>query len=470
MCRPLLPLLLLAALLIPLALAPQSPAVAQSEVRLYLPLIVTPPPLVASYLGGAEADRVSAADLDADGRLILAGSWGSGPIGGVTAADLPGGAGAVVRLGPGGRSVAAAARVGGTVRDMEVSASGVVVACGDMGVVALQGELGGVAWSATPGDVARCSAGAAGSVAALVGKTIYRYGPDGSPAGSVTLADTGVADVAIDDASGLVFATGYNQKSSNLKVAFLRAYDAAGAVRWSAYDFSASAVSGASLGADSEGRRVTVGRDGMLYLAGWTDGGNSIYGRDPGEIGRPLGAGELIKFDVYNNPFNISGARSLAWYGRFEPATGALLRGQWLLTRLSDGRGNSISIRAIDADADGTLAIAGDTAASIQGRTGMRFADVTLGGYEGGEPFLLVVSPDMGARRLWTAFAAPGTSAGGSPVTGVAIGGGLVGLGATLAPRATAPARGLVTTPNAPQGVNASPAAEEGYYLLMQRP
>ena len=59
-------------------------------------------------------------------------------------------------------------------------------------------------------------------------------------------------------------------------------------------------------------------------------------------------------------------ARSLVWYGRFEPATGALIQGQWLLTRLTDGSGNSIRIRGIDAAADGTIAIAGDTAFAIQ--------------------------------------------------------------------------------------------------------
>lgn len=463
------PLLILAALLPAVALRP---AAAQDERRLYLPLLRGPaaPTALASYLGGPGADSVSAADFDSAGRLLLAGRWADGPIGAVSPAALPGGAGAVVRLSADGRSVSSAARVGGSVRDMEASAAGAVVACGDMGVVALSADLGAVSWSAAPGDVKRCAAGAGGSVAALVDRTVYRYGPDGAPAGSVPVPGSAVEDVAIDEARGLIFVAGYTQKASNLKVAFLRAYGADGALRWSAYDFAADAVLGANLGADSEGRRVAVGADGKLYFAGFTDGGNSIYGRDPQDLARSLGAAELIKFDSYNNPFNISGAKSLAWYGRFEPATGELILGQWLLTRLSDGKGNSISVKAIDAAADGSVAIAGDTAASIAGRAGMRFAGVTLGAYEGGEPYLLVVSPDFRARRLWTAFAAPGTSAGGSPVTGVAIRDGLVGLGATLAPRATAPPRGLVTTAAAPQPANASPGAEEPYYALVQVP
>ena len=470
--RRLLPMmLLLPAMLAALWLLPQPPAAAQGEHKIYLPLLASPSrTLVASYLGGPGADSVSATDFDQTGRLLLAGRWAAGPIGGVVATNLPGGEGAVVRLDPTGRAVSSAARIGGAVRDMEASASGGVVACGDFGVALLRADFGATSWSATPGPVERCAIGAGGTVAALVGKTIYRYGPDGAAAGNWEVAGSAVADIALDDASGLVFATGYSQKSANLKVAFLRAYAADGALRWTAYDFANDATLAAGLTADSEGRRVAVGADGKLYFAGFTDGGNAIYGRDPRDIARRLGGAELIKFDAYNDPYNISGAKSLAWYGRFEPASGALLRGQWLLTRLSDGKGNSISIKAIDAAADGSVAIAGDSAFALPGRTSMSLAGIGLGAYELGEPYLLVVSPDLSARRLWTALAATGTTAGGSPATGVAIRGGLVALGATLAPRTAAPARGLLTTPDAPQPSNASPSADEGYYLLLQAP
>jgi hypothetical protein len=468
MRRPLALLLALAAVL-----APAAALVARGagEQTVYLPLLARPGVAgpIASYLGGPGDDAVSAADFDAAGRLLLAGRWAPGLIGGVTPADLPGGAGAVVLLGPAGEALAAA-RVGGTVRDMEASAAGAVAACGDMGVVLLSADLRAVRWRAAPGDVARCAADGAGNVAALVGRTIHRFGPDGAPAGAVAVEGSAVSDVALDGASGLVFAAGYTQKRADLKVAFLRAYGPDGALRWAAYDFAADAVVAAGLTADSEGRRVAVGADGKLYFAGWTDGGNAIYGRAPQDLARRLGPAELASFDGYNTPFNLSGAKSLAWYGRFEPDSGALLRGQWLLTRLGDGKGNSIGVGAIDAAADGTVAIAGGSAATIAGRAGMQLAGVELGAYELDEPYLLVVSPDFSARRLWTAFAAPGASAGGSPATAVAIRGGAVALGATLNPRATAPPRGLVTTAGAPQPANASPGAPEGYFALLRTP
>lgn len=460
-----LSLLVLVAL--PLLLLARQPAAAQTQQRVFLPLLASRA-LVASYLGGAGADAVSATAFDAAGRLLLAGRFAEGPIAGVSAASLPGGEGAVIRLTAGGSAVSSAARVGGNVRDMEASASGGVLACGDFGLAVLQADLAAVSWRAAPGAAERCAIGASGAVAALVGKRVFTYAADGTAGASWEVAGSAVADLAIDDVRGMVFATGYTQKSTNLKVAFLRAYGLDGALRWSAYDFANDAVLGAGLSADSEGRRVAMGADEKLYFAGFTDGGNSIYGRYPLDMGRRLSGAELVKFDGFNDPYNISGAKALAWYGRFDPASGALLRGQWLLTRLSDGKGNSIGISAIAADADGTLAIAGDAAFALPNRAGMSFAGVALGAYELGEPYLLVVSPDMSARRLWTALAAPGTSAGGSPATGVAIRNGLVAMGATLNPRATAPARGLVTAGAAPQPANASPNATEGYFLLIQ--
>lgn len=463
-CSPLLVATALLALSLLALLGPR--ATAQSgPTRLFLPMIAGPA-FVASYLGGPANDAVAAVELDAAGRTLLAGRWPDAQIGGVTPAPLAGGEGAVVRLGPGGR-VVAAARVGGPVVDMEASAAGPIIACGSFGIAALSPELDAILWSDAPGAVTRCAAGASGGAAALVGSTIFTYAPGGTGRTSWTAAGTAAADLALDEGAGLVFVTGYTQKASNLKVAYLRAYGSGGALRWSAYDFAAAELTTASLSADSEGRRVTLGADGKLYLAGWTDGGNSLFGRDPLDLARTPGPDELVKFDAYNNPFNLSGARSLAWYGRFEPADGRLLAGQWLLTRLSDGKGNSIAIYGIDAAQDGTLALAGEAYASLPGRDSMVFGGARLGAYEGGEPYLLVVAPDFKARRLWTALAASGTSAGGSPASGVAIGDGLVLLGATLNPRASAPARGLLTASGPQQAVA---GGSEGYFLLTQAP
>ncbi|NJN15159.1 MAG: hypothetical protein HC822_02080 [Oscillochloris sp.] len=308
-----------------------------------------------------------------------------------------------------------------------------------------------------------------GAVAVLSGDTITRYNLDGSGATGWQPAGSGVDDIAIEAASGLVFVAGYTQKAGDLKVAYLRAYDANGTVVWTNYDHSASAVKGANLGADSEGRRVAIGRDGMLYFAGFTDGGNSIYQRDPRDIGRRLSNSEQINIDNYSNTSNISGAKSLAWFGRFNPADGTLLLGQWLLTRLNDGKGNSIGIKAISAAEDGTVLLAGDAYASLKSRTGMQFAGITLGGYEGGEPYFAVIAPDFRTRRIWTALAAPGTSAGSSPLLGAAIRRDALLVGGTLNPRGSGTPRNLITV-DPLQAAPADGATAEGYLLVMPTP
>lgn len=461
-----LALLVITFLLVTIAPAAQG----AGEQRVFLPLLARPLSPAASYLGGAGADSVSAAAFDDQGRLLLAGSFPGYSPPGLSPAVLPGGGdGAIIRLDADGRQVDAMLRIGADISDMELSAAGRLVACGAFGLTALPADLSlsGPIWSASPGAVSRCAIGPGGGVAALVGATIYRYAADGAALGSWQVAGTSVADIAIDDARGLVFAAGYTQKSSTLKVAFLRAYAAGGGLAWTDYDFSAAAVSGASLGADSEGRRVALGADGMLYFAGYADGGNAIYGRAPQDIGRKLSGAELISFDSYNTPSNISGARALAWYGRFDPASGALERGQWLLTRLSDGKGNSIGVRALAAAPDGALLLVGESYCCIQGRDTMRLNGVALGGYEGGEPFALLVRPDFRARQLWTALAAPGASAGGSPATAAAIRADRLALGVSLTPRGSAPERGLVSF----DPLQAAPAGgSEGYFLLMPRP
>lgn len=445
-----------------------STTTAAGDERLFLPLVRSPLELRASYLGGPGDDLVRAMAFAPDGQLLVAGTWPNYSPRGVTPTSLlGGGTGGILWVAGGGRTVNAMIRIGPSVRDLEVNAAGAVVACGEFGVAVLDAATRALRWSDSRADVSRCAIGPGGGVAALAGSTVYRYGPAGGAPSSWQAAGTAVADIAIDDSRNAVFATGYTQKAPNLKVAFLRAYGPGGAALWTAYDFSAAAVAAAGLGADSEGRRVSLGRDGKLYLAAFADGGNAIYGRDPQNIGRALGGQELVSFDSYNTPSNLSGAPSLAWYGRFRPETGALERGQWLVARLGDGKGNSISIRAIEAAADGAVLITGDTACCIQGRSTMQFAGVSIGSYESGEGFVLLVPPDFGQRRLWTVLAAPGTSAGASSAAAAAVGADRLAVGITLTPRSAAPQRGLVTF----GAFQPAPAGDrEGYFLLAPRP
>ncbi len=459
-------------LLILLGVSLLATAQAQSPTTLiWVPLAQAPPPTVAGYLGGAGDDTIVAAALTSSNEVIIAGNVPA--LAGAPETVLPGGgAGALIRIGSDGRAIVGITRVAASLNAMALAPDDSVVVCGNAGVTVIEPDLATVRWQASaPSSVSRCVIAADGRVAAFIPatKTILVYPPDGSAPLSIAVSGvTAVADIALAGEHGLVFATGYTQAASDLKVAFLRAYRISdGSLAWRRYGYSAAEAKGAGLAADSEGRRLTFGADGMLYVAGFTDGGNSIFSRDPADLTRALTSNELIKFDVYNNPFNLSGAKSLAWYGRFDPVSGALLRGQWLLTRLSDGKGNSISIKALAAAADGTLLITGDSSCCIAGRSGMQLFNQTLGNYEAGEPFILVVSPDFTQRRLWTALAASGATAGGSPGVAAAIGADRIVVGVQFTPN-TASTRNLITTGN--PAFPARHGGRDAHYLVMPRP
>jgi hypothetical protein len=406
----------------------------------------------ASYFGGSAADQITAVDVAADGVIFVAGKMPGHNPGGVTPTEFFGGGdGVIMRVAADGSTVLSLARIGGIVNDLEISLDGTVVACGDFGVVTLtpiaDDTTAQVDATALGGTATRCAIGGDGTFAALRGTArIFVYEPGGT-----LLKDYGPGsasrkffDLAIDGFSQTVIETGYDQKAGNLQVAFMIGRRYTGAKKWTAYDFSASAVFGQGLGADSRGERVAIGDDGLLYFAGYVDGGNSIYGRNPQNISQKLGNTKLIKTDAYNDPYNISGAKALAWYGRFNPETGVLARGQFLLTRLSDGKGNSIAIKAITADTDGVIYAAGEAYASIQDRAARQVAGVTVGDYAGGEPFVLVVNPALTKRLYWSPFAAPGQNGGGSPASGIGVGGyGVVAVGVTL--KTDNAGKGLIT-------------------------
>ncbi|MGQ9876607.1 MAG: hypothetical protein ACUVSL_15265 [Chloroflexus sp.] len=439
-----------------------------STITIFLPLVQAPPPTVAGYLGGANDDNLVAAEITSTGELVLAGNMSA--VTGTETVVRGGGAGALIRIGVDGRSIDRVIRVATTLNHAAFDRSGGTVVCGPDGVVVLESDLTTVRWTATPEEeVMRCAM-SDGRVAALLktGQKLLVYPADGSAPLSINVGGTRVHDIAIDTKSDLVFATGYTQAASDLKVAFLRAYRLGdGSLAWQRYGFSAGVVKGAKLAADSEGRQLAIGDDGMLYFAGFTDGGNSIFGRDPADINRVLSTSELIKYDTYNNPFNISGAKSLAWYGRFDPQSGQLLRGQWLLTRLSDGKGNSISIHALAAAADGTLLLVGGAACCLQGRSGMQLFNQTLGNYEISEPFVLVVNPDFTRRLLWTALAAPGATAGSSPAIAAAITSDRLLIAANLKPN-SANSRALITTGNPIFATRIG--GTDGYYMTIPLP
>lgn len=439
-------LVLVAALAAPLSLvALGSPtARANDEQRVFLPMVVRPPatptlppvPTVstnfavqsASYVGDGGDDALNGVAIAPDGTIVLAGTLpGYAPVPPRTLAGST--SGALVRLTQDGSTVLSVTRLGATLNDVEINAAGDLLTCGDFGVARLSTTADRIVWQDDPGTGNRCAIGEDGTAAVLVGKTITSYAADGTVLGTWQLAGSRHNDVAVAGAQRLVIATGYTQVSGNLQLPYIRAFQYDGTLVWRSYDFNAAP----GLGADSRGERVAIGGDGQLYFAGSINGGTgaSVFSRDPKDIDVRLGNDRKIETDRYNTPFNV-GSVKMTWYGRYNPADGTLERGQSLLTRLSSGRGNSISVLGITADARGTLYMVGQTSARIEDRDERQVGGVTVGDYSGSEAFFLAVSADMQQRAIWTTFAAPGGSAGGTPATAVATRNGWVALTATV--------------------------------------
>ena len=443
----------------------------QGQHRAYLPLLqrgatltggLDFPATLATHFGGAGADSARAVDVDGAGMVLWGGRLSDYPAGVPVAEVLGGGPGALLVVGPDGQPrqgirIGAALVAESEVYDLEIGLQHRAVVCGNWGLAVINYMQAQVLWS-VPDAVQRCSIGADGTVAAARRPHVTVYAANGTQLGTwdtnTGTGDGEAFDVAVASAQQLVVATGYKQKSSNLQVAWMHGRSYAGAQVWTAYDFSASAVQAAGLGADTRGRRVAIGEDGMLYFAGRADGSTAIFGRNPHNIAAQA---TIVKTDPYNDPYNNSA--TIMWYGRYDPATGALDRGQYTLARLlSNNKGNTVVPLSIDADGYGNVYVAGQADCCIGQRNDRRVAGTLVGPYASGEGFLLVVSADLRTRYVWTPFAGPAVSANGSPVQAVAVRSHLMATTATLNNGR------MISTPNA---WHADPISVPDAYLVL---
>ncbi|MEM8994419.1 MAG: hypothetical protein AAGF23_06455 [Acidobacteriota bacterium] len=383
----------------------------------------------ATYVGGAGDDAAGGADVAPDGTLLFGGRLPGHTPGGAPSVDiLGGGDGAVVRYARDGRSALAVARLGDAVLDLEAAEDGrVAVAAEGLGLVLLEPGLTAAAWRDPLPNAARAAVGGDGAalrVAVLTaGKDLRVFDGDGALVGERSFTDSAVADVAVAPDGQSVAVTGYNNRTTSggapVQIPFMRAFDPTLTTQlWRAYDWTANQLvteQNNSL-ADSRGVRVAFGEDGFLYFAGRTDGGTHTFRYDPLIVDRRLPSDELISFDSYNDTAGISGSSAITVFGRFEPATGDVLKIQLLLSRLSSGNGNTVVPASITADGDGRVYVGGQAFASIQNRSDQKLQGQSVGPYQGGEAYLLVVDPDFLEREVWTVFTDAGGSQGSSVV------------------------------------------------------
>jgi len=362
----------------------------------------------ATYLGGPVDDGAGGVAIADDGTIWYAGSRGGDDLGATATVLMGGGDGVVMHLSPDGRELLSLTRIGSHVSDVAVvPGSDAIAVAGDFGVAVLEADATTVAWSAQPGGApSKVAAGSDGRVAVVHGGSMALYDAAGQLSADVSVGGSAVNDVVVHDASGLAIVTGFKQDDgppcTQLQIPFIRAHAWDGALAWTAYDWNKDEVGAVDECADSRGMALAIGGDGMLYYAGESHGGNTVHRRVPSDLSQMA---EVVKSDMYNDPYNLNGAAPITFYGRMDPATGALEVGQFLVTRLSDGKGNAVRPQAIAADAAGNVFVAGATACCIEQGTAktVNGEPAMSEGYQGGG-FVLVVASDFSQRLSWTTF------------------------------------------------------------------
>jgi len=165
--------------------------------------------------------------------------------------------------------------------------------------------------------------------------------------------------------------------------------------------------------ADTRGYRICFGRDGYLYAAYESAGGNTPLRWNPYDLRDSV---ELIGGDPWFN-FNQTASEHKTVFLRYQPATGEPLIGQYFTTRYQNPTtgalvGNSAFMRrgGMAADEDGRLYIGGLSASGLPfwPSPGYRpspgeitFNPSDADAYTGGGWFL-VVSPDFRSREYLT--------------------------------------------------------------------
>jgi hypothetical protein len=382
----------------------------------------------ATYLGSGNSDTVTGVEIAGNCTVVAVGRFGT--LAGVDppqplVAGVTSSTGLLVELGSEGRTTHRQRSFGSIINDIAINASDELVIAGDAGLARLDATLQNVRWSKTSlGNATRVALAADGSVAALFGKTMRVFDTQGNETASRTFGDSEVNDIAID-ANG-VYVTGFAQRDggpcTQLQVAWVRSYTRTGVERWKVWDWThAQAAATSSSCADTRGLRIATGRDGGLYFAGESAGGNTIYRYQSTLLSENA---PNVATDAFNSAYNTA-SNHITYIAKLDPATGRVQTGQLLLSRLDSTKGNTIRPRAINADEQGRVYVAGVSACCIQNRSTLNFNGTTTAAYAGGDPFVLVLSADLRTRLLWFSSA----NGGKGEAFGVAASRGLAVLG-----------------------------------------
>ncbi|AFY56142.1 hypothetical protein Riv7116_3694 [Rivularia sp. PCC 7116] len=365
----------------------------------------------ATYLGGKEDDSTNAVDISLDGKfVIVGGSLKNANLGAEETELLGGGDGTIVRYDSQTNQAVATTRLPGKILDLEVSKNGDIAVAYEGGIAVLNADATEVKWSQSLSRVMRIAISDTGKVGVLQDSQgpdrAYLYDSNGERLKDWSTGKTRrqFADIAVTDQNGgMVITTGYEQKTNILQVAFTQAWSYEGEDVWKNYDFDNKDIYEENLMADTRGQRVAIGRDGQLYSSYYVNGGTgfSIFYRDPFDLSEKVTGDRKIETDKYNSPTNV-GSVKMSWYGRYNLENGDLIKGQSLLGRRDDGKGNSVDISSITATEDGTVIIAGSAAGKIANRDKQTIEGQKVSDYVSYDGYIATISPDFQERLSWT--------------------------------------------------------------------
>ena len=369
----------------------------------------------ATYLGASEDDYTNAVDISADGNFVIVGGSLNGTNLGAQETELLGGGdGTIIRYDSQTNQVISITRLPGKVLDLQVSNGDSYIAVAyEGGIAVLNADATEVKWSQSLSNVSRIAISDGGKVGVVEdiggGDKAYLFNSNGEELQQWNTNSSArhFNDIAVTDQNGgMVIATGYDQKAANLQVAFTQAWSYEGENLWKNYDFNNADISQENLMADTRGTRIAIGGDGKLYASYKINGGtgSSILSRDPNDLSQTLTDDRKIENDSYNTPTNV-GSIQMVWYGRYDLNNGDLIKGQSLLGRLPNGKGNSVNIESITAAEDGTVILGGGAAFGIANRNEQTIEGQPVGDYLGlanADGYIAIISSDFQERLSWT--------------------------------------------------------------------
>ena len=304
-----------------------------------------------------------------------------------------------------------------------------LVAAGDDGVVVLDSTACSALWSNDYGapHVHRVDAADGGTFAVLTSSTFDYlderinmgtncvYSSSYAQLGSMGGVGAFTTDVAVDEASQTVIFIGWKNITDmgpppgetginpvDIPGMVGRSFDGT-VLRFRAYDWGNSDESVRHLNyvknnrADTRGSRVIIGPDGYLYAGIEFDGGNTPLRDDPFDL-TVTALDRIVGGDQYHSMSNTSTVPK-TFVGRYDPATGAFIKGQWITNRLENGDDNTIRIKNgnLFIEEAGRVHVVGGSA------SGLSLTHDPLPGidYTGGA-FHLVYSPAFTSREYVT--------------------------------------------------------------------